>query len=135
MLITEQKLFSYQIVINMEINFLGQFWTIKDEILVNKAELWNSGSTIDWNLSRDYSWAGNSDFENTFTLSCKSNAKGNYDYDRALQIIQDEKFLSDDDFEIRRRRRRQTPEQFLSHSSGAETKKYNYGELVKKQVK
>ena len=116
MLVIERKLFSYQLVINMEINFLGQFWTIKDEMLVNKADLWWSGRTIDWNLSRDYSWAGNSDFENTFTLSCKNN-------DGALEIIEAEKYLDDEDFDIRRRRRR-----------SAENKKYNYGELVKNKL-
>ena len=71
MLVIERKLFSYQLVINMEINFLGQFWTIKDEILVNKAELWVSRRTVDWNFSRDYSWADIPGFEKIYIVSCR----------------------------------------------------------------
>jgi len=51
----------------------SQFWTIKDEILVNKAELWDSVDAIDWNFSR-----GNPGFENIFILSCKYNKYSAY---------------------------------------------------------
>ena len=39
--------------------------------MVNKANLWSSGNTRDWNFSQDYSGANIPGFEDTHILSCK----------------------------------------------------------------